>query len=313
MAEILLLGSTDVTLAVGEAVLATGVKLTAVVSVGDSFSISYSNIPVTNSRFADVAGWCSARGVQFIPFQSYEKMLEEMKGAPASLCLVAGWYHMVPRAVRDCFPLGAIGFHASLLPLLRGGAPLNWAILTRLRETGITMFQLTDGMDDGPIFGQRRFPVTEYATIGELVSDSVSASEDLVRELLPGILNGHVRPMPQVGTASYALQRRPEDGRIDWKHPATEIDRLVRATGKPYPGAFTYFEGRKVIIWKTGLPSERILVAGSAGQLCRLPEVEGLLVVTGSGVLEIKDAANESGESIIGHLKKNTQRRFDNS
>jgi methionyl-tRNA formyltransferase len=311
MGDILLLGSTDVTLAIGEAVLASGSKLAAVVSVGDSFSISYSSMPVANVRVADIAGWCSGRGIPFIQFQTYEKMLEEIKGASISLCLVAGWYHMVPRTVRDRFPLGAIGFHASLLPQLRGGAPLNWAILTGLRETGITMFQLTDGMDDGAIFGQRRLRVGNRTAIGDLVSDSVEASKILVRELLPGVLDGSIRPAPQVGTASYALQRRPEDGRIDWKCSATEIDRLIRATGRPYPGAFTYFEGQKVVIWRAGIPSEAPVIAGAAGQLCRLPEVEGLLVVTGGGALEVKDATNENGESVVGHLRKNTQRRFD--
>jgi len=310
MADVLLFGGTDVTLAVAEAVLAAGAKLAGIVTVGESFSISYSARPIANTRFADIPKWCAVHGVPAIKFETYDRALTQIGDRPIPVCLVAGWYHMVPRAVRERFARGAIGFHASLLPQLRGGAPLNWAILSGLRETGLTMFRLTDGVDDGPIYGQKRFPIGPRTAVGDLVRASGEASAALVRELLPGVLDGSLEPVPQSGTASYAMQRQPEDGRIDWTRSADAIDRLVRAASRPYPGAFTYFEGRKILLWRTEPIVDAPAILAVAGQLVRLPDIDYPGVVTGDGLLTIVEATDESGATVVDLLRKSSQKRF---
>lgn len=310
MSEVLLMGSTSVALAVGEAVLDVGVNLAGVVTVGKSYSISYSDRPVENFRFADIPKWCEGRGVRAIEFESYDQVLGEINGHDIPVCLVAGWYHMVPRGVRDRFPRGCVGFHASLLPQLRGGAPLNWAILTGLPETGVTMLQLADGVDDGPLFGQKRFPIGPRTTIGELVEAGANASRDLVRELLPGIIEGRKNPTAQTGMPSYGLQRCPEDGRIDWTGSAEAIDRLVRAVGRPYPGAFTFLGNEKIQIWAAALISGGACVHGASGQLARLPSIDDVCVVTGDGLVAIHAATFDRGDCAIDLLKRSNQKRF---
>ena len=119
MPEVLLLGSTDATIAVGDAILESEISIAGAVSVGEKFSISYSSAPVRNFRFADVPAWAEKNGIRSIPFQGYDEIVCALNGRSLDACIVAGWYHMIPRRFRERFRRGCIGFHASLLPQLR--------------------------------------------------------------------------------------------------------------------------------------------------------------------------------------------------
>lgn len=310
MNSVLLLGGTDVTLAVAEAVVASGAQLAAVVSVAPQFSISYSREKITNVRRADLATWCEAQGIRHIAFESYAAIPADLDGVHPDLCLVAGWYHMVPISFRERFPCGCHGFHASLLPLLRGGAPLNWAILSGMSETGVTLFELGDGVDDGLVFGQERLPIGARTTIGELVEASRSACARLTVSLLPAMLDRSLVGRPQTGVPSYALQRRPEDGRIDWTRSVAEIDALIRATGRPYPGAFTDLEGEQIRVWSAAPADGLPRVLGLPGQIARIAESGLPCVVAQDGMLVIHEATGADGECCIDKLRKSGHKRF---
>ncbi len=303
------------TLAVGDALLACGLQITGVASVGSSFGISYSEKPVTNLRGVDVGQWCARHGILHYPFAGYDALAADLAALHSSrrpqLCLVAGWYHMVPRSFRALFPRGCLAFHASLLPQLRGGAPLNWAILLGLNVTGVTLFELSDGVDDGPIYAQTRLAIGSRTQVGELVAASREACASLVANHVPAILSGRLAPRPQEGTPSYSLQRTPEDGRIDWRRSAAEIDRLVRAVGRPYAGASTMLEGGGLLVWEAALaPSSMPQVYGACGQLVRLPELDGIAVVTGAGLLVLREVTDAAGMDAMGLLRRSAQKRL---
>jgi methionyl-tRNA formyltransferase len=311
--SVLLLGSTDITLAVAEAVIATGLTLSAIVNVSDQFSISYSDTPVQNVRACDLDRWASARGVGIIPFTHYDDVLGRLDQEMPQVCLVAGWYHMVPKHFRSAFTRGCYGFHASLLPQLRGGAPLNWAILINCTVTGVSLFELTDGIDDGPIFAQERFPIESRSTIGELVLASREACRQLTIQCLPRLLAGTLPGYQQSGKPSYGLQRGPGDGSIDWTLPAEQIDRLVRAVGRPYSGAFTRLGEHLIRIWVSDLPTSPPLVFGAPGQIARVPGCDHPLVVTGEGVLAIVEATDVDGADCLDKLLKSGHKRLARS
>lgn len=218
---------------------------------------------------------------------------------------------MVPRRFRGAFTRGCFGFHASLLPQLRGGAPLNWAILSGMEETGVTLFEMVEGVDAGLVFGQERFPVAPRATIGDLVAASRNACTILTRRHLPSLLDGSATGRAQEGEASYGLQRTPGDGRIVWGRPRAEIDRLVRAVSRPYPGAFTTLGDERIHIWSTQLPDEAPLVFGSPGQLAILPQFALPCVVTSDGLLLIAEATGADGNDCLDKLRKAGHKRFD--
>ena len=124
------------------------VKVVGVVSAPETFAISYRPKGVTNVLYADVAGLAEANS---IPIATLEQsmadplLLENVTAWKPDAFLVAGWYHMIPKSWRKIAP--AYGLHASLLPDYSGGAPLVWAMINGETKTGITCFQMNDGVD----------------------------------------------------------------------------------------------------------------------------------------------------------------------
>lgn len=306
----LLLGGTDLTLVVAQHMLSIGLPPAGVVHVGREFTISYRPTGVTNARFGDMAAWCATENISHRVYVSSDEIEQFAKEVSADFCLAAGWYHMVPGRLRALFQHGAAGLHASLLPKLRGGAPLNWAILSGEKESGISLFVLGDGVDDGSLYGQERFSIGPRATIGELVQVVEHGAIRLIETCLPGIASGRIKPRPQVGEPTYCLQRSPEDGAIDWSSSAEEIDRLIRAVGHPYPGAFTSYEGRKIIVWAAIPLARDILVLGAPGQIARVHAEKNPTVVTGRGCLVIHEAAYDDGSDAMATLRRSANKRF---
>lgn len=308
--RILLLGSTDLTLAVANKMLEMDIGLVGVVHVKGPFRISYAPGGQVNAREVDIGIWCEQHDIPAREYENAQSIISAANATDADILLAAGWYHMLGREVRARFALGAIGLHASLLPKFKGGAPLNWAILSGENETGITLFELGSGVDDGRIYGQKRFPITTDTTITELVEAAEAGALELIAECLPGIADRSLKPWPQRGTASYGLQRIPEDGRIDWALPASSIHRLVRAVSHPYPGAMTRLDERTIFIWRTSRPIDPPVVLGCPGQIARLPEIDAPCVVTGEGIITIVEATDEDGDDIIPMLARANHRRL---
>jgi len=308
--RILLLGGTDLTLGVGERLRKVGLSLVGIVHVPQRFRISYSLQEINNVRFTDLAAWCESINVPHRAYESNKALTGFAEEVQADFCLAAGWFHMLPADVRARFSRGAAGLHASLLPRLRGGAPLNWAILSAERESGVTLFALGDGVDDGPVYGQERFPIGPRAGIGDLVKAAEAAALALVERCLPEISAGRLVPTPQVGQPTYCLQRTPEDGAIDWSKSAEDIDRLVRAVGRPYSGAFSWLDGRKIIIWAAEPRLSGPAILGALGQICRIEYEQDPFVVTGQGSLIIREGSDETGEDVMRVLRRSANKRL---
>ncbi|MCB1135248.1 MAG: methionyl-tRNA formyltransferase [Chlamydiia bacterium] len=307
--QLLLVGSTDLTLSIAQHLQRINYPPAACVYAPQEFRISYAPSGVRNCRFGAISDWCTDTGCPSYEFSSNQEWKAWLKSQSFDLAIVAGWYHMVPRSIRDCFPLGCIGLHASLLPDLRGGAPLNWALLSGRTETGISLFQLSDGVDDGFLYGQHRFPIGPRSTIQELVDAAQQGALQLLSESLPQLAEGRLQPYPQEGKPSYCQQRCPGDSLIDWHQPATLTDRLIRAVSEPYGGAFSFLQGSRLTIWEA-TPFDEIEVIGMPGQIALIPQVSLPLVCTGSGVLQIKRVTDENGQSALPLLMKANHKRL---
>ncbi len=233
-------------------------ELAGVITAPREFRISYAPSGVTNVLHADFAAWARARGTPCLTIQdgmNDPRVLGFVRARRPDLFVVVGWYHLVPRSLRQIAP--AIGLHASLLPDYAGGAPLVWAIINGEPRTGITLFQLSDGVDDGPIYAQAEETIRDEDTIATLYSRIEEHGLALLRDTLPRIAAGTAHAVPQDLNRRRAFpQRSPEDGRIDWSWPARRVYDFVRAQTKPYPGAFAFFRGEKLHIWRARLAGE---------------------------------------------------------
>src|SRR5262245_17730529 len=149
---------------------------------------------------------------------------------------------------------GAYNMHGSLLPRYRGRAPVNWVLVNGEPVTGVTLHHMSDKPDRGDIVGQKIVPIADEDTALTLHRKCAAAAGALLREVWPSIEAGTAPRTPQDPTqATYFGRRTPEDGRIDWSRPARACWSLVRAVTHPYPGAFTFVEGRKLFVWKAAL------------------------------------------------------------
>ena len=202
------------------------------------------------------------------------------------LMVVTGWTRLLSAELLSVPPRGVIGFHASLLPRFRGRAPVNWAILRGEAVTGNTMMYLNAGTDTGDIIDQQTVPIapddtcaTVYARVGE-------AGAEMLRRQLPALLDGTAPRRPQgPGDGPLLPKRTPEMGITDWNRPARAVLDWVRALTAPYPGAFTFIAGRKLMLWSAadggacpGRAAGEVLGCGEDG--IRVATADGAIVLT---------------------------------
>jgi methionyl-tRNA formyltransferase len=211
-----------------------------------------------------------------------------VRSSEPELAIVCGWYSMIAADVRAAARRGFIGVHNSLLPTYRGAAPLVWAMLRGEREVGLSMYTLTSGMDDGDIWAQTPIHVGPDDYIGEVLGRLEDACDEMIRRVYPRILEGDIKPVPQDSAkATYGTLRTRDHGRIQWHDPVDRVYRWVRAQSKPYPGAFTSCDGRRLTIWRAhpfALP-----YCGRPGEVMRGPSGE-LMVICGDDRALVIDA-----------------------
>jgi methionyl-tRNA formyltransferase len=166
------------------------------------------------------------------------------------ICVVAAYGKILPGWMLRLPRLGSINVHASLLPKYRGAAPINWAIARGERDTGVTIMQMDEGLDTGPMLAKRAVEIGPRETAVELSARLAKTGAALLSETLPLVERGEIEPEPQDdGAATHAPMLKREDGLIDWSMSAEEISNRVRAF-QPWPGAYTIFRGSRLIIWR---------------------------------------------------------------
>ena len=169
---------------------------------------------------------------------------------------IIGWSQIASKEVLDTPNFGAIGAHPTLLPEGRGRAAVPWAILKGLDKTGVSFFKMDEGVDTGLILGQEEIKLGEDETATLLYNKVNKAHETLIKNIWPSLIKGTVNGVIQdESKATYWEGRKPEDGTIDVNTMSKfEIDRLVRATTRPYPGAYIQLpNGMKKVIWRGSL------------------------------------------------------------
>lgn len=190
--------------------------------------------------------------------------------------------------------LGCIGFHPTCLPRGRGRAPMAWIILEE-RCGSATFFLLGKGADDGPILVQQGFQLNESDDAGSVeikICESINIALD---SWLPNLKKGFWNPIPQDdSSATWFGKRNIEDGLIDWKRNAKDIDRLIKATTSPHPGAYSYFNDHKAIILSSEVENS-IPIRGVVGRVLLKNENGSCLVQCGSGLIWIKNIGLPDG------------------
>lgn len=225
------------------------------------------------------------------------KLLQEIN---PDVMFVIGWTRLVSAEVLAIPKLGCIGMHASLLPKYRGRAPVNWAIINNEKMTGNTMILLDDGVDTGDILLQRSLPIALADTCKTLYDKVAAAGRDMIREIIPYLKRGELpRRAQNHAEATVMPKRTPDDGIIDWQKSSLELFNWVRALTHPYPGAFTYLNGKKLFIWEAQIAhfpgnADEHFYESVPGTVVAIDD--GIIISTGENELLRLHSVNLEGE-----------------
>jgi methionyl-tRNA formyltransferase len=215
----------------------------------------------------------------------------QLRGWGPDVLVVVAFGALLPAEVLVIPPLGCINIHASLLPRWRGAAPIQRALLAGDTETGVTIMQMDEGLDSGPVLLQRRVAVRPDHTGGTLHDELASLGAQALIETLEGLSAGRLSPVPQTADGvTFAPKIKKAEARIDWNSDAWSIDRQVRAFN-PWPVAETALDGESLRIFAAYVPSPENVPAKSAktqetGSIVAL-NAESIIIRCGEGSLAV--------------------------
>lgn len=204
------------------------------------------------------------------------------------LIVVAAYGRILPKEILDISKYGCLNVHPSLLPRWRGSSPIQFAILNGDKKSGVTIMLIDEKMDHGPVLNQKQIDVSDDETAESLHNKLAEMGAKLLLETIPKWLNKEIEPKAQdESKATFSKILKKEDGKIDWKNPAHDIERQVRAYS-PWPGTFTFAGGKSIKIMKTSvLKQTNNGPFGTAGKTFLAPD-DKIAVQTGKDFIIIE-------------------------
>ena len=218
--------------------------------------VTHQDDPNENVWFGSVAKLCEEKKIPYITPNANQLMdlVPQIQKLAPDYLFSFYYRHMIPAEILACAKIGALNMHGSLLPKYRGRAPVNWAILHGEAETGATLHIMEVKPDAGDIVGQSKVSIGPNETATEVFAKVSQAAVAVINQVLPELVQGYIPRKPNnLAQGSYFGGRKPADGQILWHQTAQQVHDLVRAVAPPYPGAFTDWQGQRMIVASTSL------------------------------------------------------------
>ena len=258
------------------------------------------NIPRNHELvwYPSVAELASSNNIELIRhnrIDSSEEIITAIADVMPDLIVVSSYRNMIPDNMLKIARLGAINLHMAPLPKYRGAHPENWALINGEDWMGYTVHYLDSGIDTGDILAQDRVRILPEDDILSLTFKISEAAPKMLIEVINDIGVGDiVRKTQDESQATYYPPRKPSDGLIDWSMQDTDIQNLIRALTRPYPGAYTIISGYKLMVWRSRLVNG-VNTMCEPGQIIEQSS-SGILVGTGSKPILLTDFSWDGGE-----------------
>lgn len=223
-------------------------------------------------------------------------LLAQLEFARPDAIAVVAFGRVLPPEILALPRFGCVNVHASLLPKYRGASPVQAAILAGDCETGVTTMRMEEGLDTGPVYLERRVPIGEKETAGELSQRLAKLGGELLVETFRGLEAGTLSARPQKGEPSFCRPIRREDGQVDWCLGAEELIRRLRAY-TPWPGLYTFLDAERVKILEADV--WRGAGAGDPGSF-RLEHGELIAGAGGGSALRLARLQRSGRKSVTG-------------
>ena len=243
-------------------------------------------------RYSAVKEVALAAGIEVFQPQTLREhdAQERLRSFAADAMIVAAYGLILPQAVLDMPRWGCLNIHASLLPRWRGPAPIHRAILAGDGTTGVCIMQMEAGLDTGPVLLVESLPITSCDTTGTLHDKLAELGAQMIVKALHQL---PLKPNPQPGTdACYAVKIEKSEAALDWRLPAAQLDRQIRAFN-PFPGAFADLDGFAIKIWR----ADQMTICGTPGQIVSI-DTDGIVVACGEGSLRLTELQKPGGKRL---------------
>ncbi|MEH3154326.1 MAG: methionyl-tRNA formyltransferase [Gordonia paraffinivorans] len=209
-----------------------------------------------------------------------EALITRVADLAPDVMVANNWRTWLPPELFTLPTHGTLNLHDSLLPRFTGFSPVIWALISGASETGLTAHMMDDDLDTGAIISQRAVPITGSSTGPGLVRATIDLIPEVLLDALDQIESGTASPTPQdLAQRTFFHKRSEQDSLVDWRLPAAEIERSVRALQDPYPNAYTYFRGRRLRIVEAHV--SRSVYGGTPGRVF-IGEDGGMVIVAGA-------------------------------
>jgi methionyl-tRNA formyltransferase len=216
-----------------------------------------------------------------------QEFIERITELRPDLSVVVAYGHILKREILDLPSLGSVNVHASLLPQLRGAAPVNWAIIRGHEQTGVTVMRMVEAMDAGPIIHQLSEPISDEDSASELMSRLSELGSLALREALGSIKRGDTEEREQLeDVVSYAPKVDRKSARIDWTLSANEVALFIRGMDAT-PGAWSELAGMPIKFFRPSLVPESEF--SQPGAVVRADPEQGLVISTSSGGVSVSE------------------------
>lgn len=231
---------------------------------------------------------------QPIKLKDDDKMVKILKDMKPDFIIVVAFGQILTKEILDIPRYGCINLHGSILPMYRGAAPINWAIIKGEKVSGNTTMLMDEGLDTGDMLLKDEVEITENMTAGELYDILKSRGCSLLIETIEKMSNNKLVPEKQNGETFYAKMLNKELAKINWKDTAINIHNLIRGLN-PWPIAYTNYKGEKMKVYETRVLDDKIY--SEVGKILNVSK-EGMKVSTLKGTLLIKKIQFANGKPL---------------
>ena len=243
--------------------------------------------------------------IPVISISSNEELFNLIFKESPDVVVIASFNKIIPQNILQLTKF--INIHIGDLPRYRGRAIVNWAIINNEKNISLVIHEAVPDLDSGDIYATFPIPITSQDTVNTIYDAIKTYLIKNASKIINQTLNG-AKGIKQTGKPTYCCTRIPQDGLINWNKTTKEIYNFIRAQTYPYPGAFTYFEGKKMIIWDAEIPSAQKIYAGKIpGRIASLLPHGGVEVLTGDASLIIKHIQYQKKEYKANEIIKSSK------
>ena len=263
------------------------------------FVATFKETNVTKSYDEDIEELCRQNKINHYKWAEVKNnLLHIMEKLHIDIAFTISWKFLIDTNINKILKFGLVVFHDSLLPKYRGFAPTPTAIMCGEKKIGISALLAVDGVDEGDIILQKEIEVDDDDYIADIINKEAHICADMITEIIKAAETGSlVYKKQDHSQATYSIWRNPEDCKIDWSNSAVDIRNMIRAVSDPYPGAYFFYNGRKVIVDKAELTEDMNFAIRQHGKIWQIIS-NCPIVICGKGMIKITRAHYEDGSPV---------------